>query len=172
MKPNQFVSQEEGRSGGTSGATESAERVLVIERVFDASPSLVFKAWTDPKHVAQWWGPKGFTSPVCEMDARPGGAIRIVMRAPDGAEHPITGVFREVVEPKRLVFTTVAVDAACNPIIDGLTTVTFAEHGGNTKLTLRRRAVALNGVAASMLAGMQTGWTQSLDRLAEHLARA
>jgi uncharacterized protein YndB with AHSA1/START domain len=171
MKPNQFVSQEEGRSGGTSGATESAERVLVIERVFDASPSLVFKAWTDPKHVAQWWGPKGFTSPVCEMDARPGGAIRIVMH-PTAPNIRITGVFREVVEPKRLVFTTVAVDAADNPIIDGLTTVTFAEHGSKTKLTLHRRAVALNGVAASMLEGMQTGWTQSLDRLAEHLARA
>jgi uncharacterized protein YndB with AHSA1/START domain len=106
------------------------------------------------------------------MDARPGGAIRIVMRAPDGAEHPITGVFREVVEPQRLVFTSVAVDAAGNPIIDGLTTVTFAEHGGKTKLTLHRSAVALNGVAVSMLEGMQSGWTQSLDRLAEHLARS
>ena len=149
MKSNRVVSQEEVLSAGSSGTTESAERVLVIERIFDAPPSLVFKAWTDPKQVAQWWGPKGFTNPVCEMDARPGGAIRIVMRAPDGAEHPIAGVFREVVEPKRLVFTSVAVDAAGNPIIDGLTTVTFAEHGGKTKLTLHRSAVALNGVAVS-----------------------
>jgi len=172
MKSNRVVSQEEVLSAGSSGTTESAERVLVIERIFDAPPNLVFKAWTDPKQVAQWWGPKGFTNPVCEMDARPGGAIRIVMRAPDGAEHPITGVFREVVEPQRLVFTSVAVDAADNPIIDGLTTVTFAEHGGKTKLTLHRSVVALNGVAVSMLEGMQSGWTQSLDRLAEHLARS
>jgi uncharacterized protein YndB with AHSA1/START domain len=78
----------------------------------------------------------------------------------------------EVVEPQRLVFTSVAVDAAGNPIIDGLTTVTFAEHGGKTKLTLHRSAVALNGVAVSMLEGMKPGWTQSLDRLAEHLARS
>ena len=86
MKSNRVVSQEEVLSAGSSGTTESAERVLVIERIFDAPPNLVFKAWTDPKQVAQWWGPKGFTNPVCEMDVRPGGALRIVMRAPDGAE--------------------------------------------------------------------------------------
>ena len=140
MKSNRVVSQEAALSAGSSGATECAERVLVIERIFDAPPSLVFKAWTDPKQVAQWWGPKGFTNPVCEMDARPGGALRIVMRAPDGAEHPMTGVFREVVEPERLVFTSMALDAAGNPIIDGLTTVTFAEHGGKTKLALHTSA--------------------------------
>src|ERR1700678_1250094 len=81
-------------------------RELVLTRTFDAPRSLVFKAWIDPKHLAQWWGPKGFTNPVCDMDVRPGGAIRIVMRAPDDApaqfrgDHPMTGVFREIVEPE------------------------------------------------------------------------
>jgi uncharacterized protein YndB with AHSA1/START domain len=61
-----------------------AERELTITRVFDAPRTLVFKACTDPKHVAEWWGPKGFTNPVCEFDARVGGKLRIHMRAPDG----------------------------------------------------------------------------------------
>src|SRR5208282_1015543 len=114
----------------SSTATQSAERELVITRIFDAPRELVFKAWTDPRHVAQWWGPKGFTNPVCEMDVRPGGALRIVMRAPDGSEYPMTGIFREIVAPERLVFTNVAVDKAGKPLLEGLTTVTFAEAGG------------------------------------------
>ncbi len=66
----------------TAQAAPPAKRELNITRIFDAPRSLVFKMWTDPKHVAQWWGPKGFTNPVCERDVRPGGALRIVMRGP------------------------------------------------------------------------------------------
>jgi uncharacterized protein YndB with AHSA1/START domain len=150
-----------------STSTHAAKRDVVITRVFDAPRSLVFKAWTDPRHLAQWWGPKGFTNPVCEIDARSGGAIYIVMRAPDGVEHPMRGVFREIVEPERLVFTSVAEDKEGNPLLEGVTIVTFAEHGGKTKLTLQASAVALAPVAPKMLAGMETGWTQSLERLAE-----
>ncbi len=172
MKQNRAVSYEEDFGAGINPATEPGRRVLVIERVFEAPRSLVFKAWTDPEHLAQWWGPKGFTNPVCEMDVRPGGAIRIVMRAPDGAEYPMTGVFREIVKPERLVFTNIAVDQKGNPLIDGLTTVTFAEHSDKTKLTLHTSAVGLVARAAAMLEGMEAGWTQSLERLAEHLAKA
>ncbi len=153
----------------SSTATGSSERELVITRIFDAPRELVFKAWTDPRHVAQWWGPKGFTNPVCEMDLRPGGALRIVMRAPDGAEHPMRGVFREVVEPERLVFTNIAVDAQGNTLLEGLTIVTFAEHGGKTKLTLHTSAAGVAAEAAQMLAGMAQGWTESLDRLEDRL---
>ena len=156
----------------SSTATQSAERELVITRIFDAPRELVFKAWTDPRHVAQWWGPKGFTNPVCEMDVRPGGALRIVMRAPDGADHAMKGVFREVVEPERLVFTNIAVDAQGNTLLEGLTIVTFAEHGGKTKLTLQTSAAGVAAEAAQMLAGMEQGWTQSLDRLEDCLANA
>ena len=156
----------------TAQAAPSAKRELTITRIFDAPRSLVFKMWTDPKHVAQWWGPKGFSNPVCELDVRPGGALRIVMRAPDGVDYPMTGVFREIVEPERLVFTNVAVDKEGNPLLEGLTTVTFAEHGGKTKLTLQTRAVALVAPAARMLEGMEAGWTQSLERLAEYVAQA
>jgi uncharacterized protein YndB with AHSA1/START domain len=68
----------------------------------------VFKAWTEPAHLARWWGPKGFTNPICEVDLRVGGAWRIVMRAPNGAEYPGGGVYREIVKPERLVFTNSA----------------------------------------------------------------
>lgn len=152
------------------GATAN-DRTVVITRVFDAPRTLVFKAWTDAAHLARWWGPKGFTNPVCEVDARPGGALRIVMRAPDGAEHPMTGVFREVVAPERLVFTSLAIDREGKPLLEGLTTVTFAEHGGKTTLTVESRAVGLVSYAARMLDGMQAGWMQSIDRLGEHVAR-
>jgi uncharacterized protein YndB with AHSA1/START domain len=149
----------------------ASARTVVITRVFDAPRELVFKAWTDAGQLARWWGPKGFTNPICEVDARVGGALRIVMRAPDGAEHPMTGVFREITAPARLVFTTVAVDGEGKPLLEGLTTVTFAEHGGKTKLTVESRAVGLVADAARMLEGMEAGWTQSIDRLGEHLAR-
>jgi uncharacterized protein YndB with AHSA1/START domain len=143
------------------------ERNLVLTRIIDAPRELVFKAWTDPGQMARWWGPKGFTNPVCEVDAKPGGALRIVMRAPDGAEYPMKGVFQEVVEPERLVFTNIAVDNQGNHILEGLTTVTFAEHDGKTKLTLQTNAVAVVGYAAQYLEGMEAGWTQSLERLEE-----
>jgi uncharacterized protein YndB with AHSA1/START domain len=125
----------------------------------------VFKAWTEPKHLARWWGPNGFTNPVCEVDPRPGGAIRIVMRGPDGVDYPMSGTFREIVEPERLVFSAVAEDEDGNPLLEALTTVTFAERSGKTELTLHARGVALVAVGAQMLQGMQDGWTQSLDRL-------
>jgi uncharacterized protein YndB with AHSA1/START domain len=101
---------------------------LVITRMFDAARELVFKAWTDPKQMAQWWGPKGFTNPVCELDVRPGGAILIHMRGPDGVIYPMYGTFHEIVEPERLVMTTSAVpDEAGSDQLEVLNTITFAE---------------------------------------------
>ena len=149
-----------------------AERELTITRVFDAPRALVFKAWTDPKHVAEWWGPKGFTNPVCEFDARVGGKLRIHMRAPDGTIYPMKGEIRELVVPERLVFTSIAVDAAGRHLLEGLTTVTFADEGGKTKMTLHTKAVAVVEEAAAYLQGMDAGWTQSIDKLQAFLARS
>ena len=148
----------------------TAERTVTIVRVFDAPRELVFKLWTDPKHMAQWWGPRGFTNPVCELDVRVGGAIRIDMRAPDGTVYPMTGTFREIMPPRRLVFEAVAEDRDGNALLRSLTMVTFADEGGKTKLTVHADAVGLSAVAPQMLAGMEAGWTQSLEKLAE-LAR-
>ncbi len=160
----------------TRAAMKAAERELVITRVFDAPRELVWKAWTDPAHVAKWWGPKGFTTPVCALDLRPGGAIRIDMRGPDGVVAPMTGVFHDIVESERLVFTTSAFeDAEGHPQLDVLNTVTFAEHDGKTTLTLQAVVVTAAptvGHVQAALVGMEEGWTQSLDRLGDDLAQA
>ncbi len=165
---------------GWSGTFERLEdyfstlprRGVAFTRIYDATRSLVWAAWTDPRHMAQWWGPKDFTNPTCEMDVRPGGALRIIMRAPDGAEHAMSGVFCEIVEPERLVFTMVAEDKNGNPLLEGISTVMFTEHGGKTKLTLRSSAVGVFSVSTLMLKGMEEGWKQSLARLEVLLAIA
>ncbi len=155
-----------------NGGERLTERTVVITRVFQASREVVFAAWTDPTHLAAWWGPRGFTNPVCEVDMRVGGKLRIVMRGPDGAEHPMIGTFREITPPERLVFTNIATDSAGTVLLEGLTTVTFVEHGdGHTRLTVESRAVARVDYASRMLEGMEVGWTQSIDRLGEHIAK-
>jgi uncharacterized protein YndB with AHSA1/START domain len=155
----------------TGNTMANEEQELVLTRVFDAPRELVFKAWTDPKRVAQWWRPRGFTNPVCELDVRPGGAIRIHMRGPDGTVYPMTGVYQEVLEPERIVFTSAALDAEGNALFELLTTVTFAEQGGKTKQILRARVIKRTAQAAQYLKGMEAGWTQSLEYLAECLAK-
>lgn len=118
-------------------ATSLAGRELVITRIFDAPRDLVFKALTDPKQVAQWWGPKGFTNPICEWDARAGGDIRVDMRGPDGNVYPMGGVFREIAPPERLVFTITAFfDKESNPMLENLNTITLEEHEGMTYVTV------------------------------------
>jgi uncharacterized protein YndB with AHSA1/START domain len=148
-----------------------AEREVTITRVFDAPRALVFRAWTDAEQLAQWWGPKGFTNPICEIDARVGGAIRIHMRAPDGSVYPMKGEILELISPERLVFTNIAVDEAGNHIIEGLTTVTFADEGGKTRLTMHTRGSAVAAVAVAYLQGMEMGWTMSIDKLQALLAK-
>jgi uncharacterized protein YndB with AHSA1/START domain len=156
----------------TNPVTGAAERELTITRILDAPRELVFKAWTEPEHLMRWWGPHCFTNPACEVDLRPGGKWRIVMRAPDGTEYPCGGVYREIVPPERLVFTNNAFDQQGTPLLEGLTTVTFLEVGDKTKLVLETRAVGLVSYAAQMLAGMEAGWTQSLEKLAEFVAQS
>ena len=149
-----------------SAASEFPKSVdVTLTRVLDAPRELVFRMWTDPMHMAQWWGPKDFTNPVCEMDVRPGGKMRIDMRAPDGIVYPMTGTFQEIVEPERLVFVAYAEDHDGNPLLESHTTVTFEEQGGKTRLTVQARGVASAPIAPQMLAGMEQGWSQSLDRL-------
>jgi uncharacterized protein YndB with AHSA1/START domain len=148
-----------------------AQSEVTLTRVFDAPPQLVWAAWTERRHLARWWGPKGFTNPVCELDLTPGGAILVHMRAPQGEVFPMTGTFEEIVPPERLVFTTVARDLDGNPLLEGRTTVTFEDVGGKTKLTIHTRAVGIAAVAPQMLAGMERGWTQSLEKLAELIER-
>jgi uncharacterized protein YndB with AHSA1/START domain len=145
---------------------------LVLTRVFEAPRERVFRAWSEPERLARWWGPHGFTNPVCEADVRPGGAIHIVMRGPDGVDYPMTGVFHEVAAPERLVFSTYVGKEGEAVHFEVRITVTFAEHEGGTKLTLRAHVVKETPDAARYLAGMEQGWTQSLERLAQSVAAA
>src|SRR5688500_5098965 len=92
-------------------ASATADRELVITRILDAPRSLVWAAWTDPQQVARWWGPHGMTTPVCEMDLRTGGIFRTVMRDANCVEYPNVGVFLEIRERHRLVFTDAFEDA-------------------------------------------------------------
>jgi uncharacterized protein YndB with AHSA1/START domain len=138
---------------------------LVLTRVFDAPRELVFQAWTEPGRLSRWWGPHGFTNPVCEIDVRPGGAIRIDMRAPNGIVYPMTGVFEEIVPPERLVFRSAALDKDGQPLFQVRNSISFAERGGKTELTLRASVSNVTPAAPPYLAGMEAGWSQSLERL-------
>ena len=116
--------------------TEQTNRELTLTRVLEAPRERVFKAWTDPKLLMQWWGPRGFSTPVAELDVQPGGALNIVMEDTDGliekgSRYPMDGVFQEVVEPERLVYTSNAVMDG-KPVLETLTTVTFEEQEGKT----------------------------------------
>lgn len=159
-------------------------RDYITSRLLDAPRALVYRAWIDPRQMARWWGPKGFTNPVCEMDVRPGGAFRIVMRGPEGEEFPFKGTYLQVVENERLVFTD---DTSEHPeewheivspgrgerdaaVPDAITTVTFADEGGKTRMTIHMRFATPELRAGHVNAGMDSGWAGSFDSLAELLA--
>ena len=159
---------------------EQAEQVL-ITRVFDAPRDLVFKAWTDCERLMSWWGPKGFTTPLCKIDLRPGGVFHYCMRSPEGRDYCSKGVYREIVPLERIVCTDSFADAEGNVVpatyygmsagypLEMLVTVTLEETEGKTKLTLQHN---LGSVPASERDLCQQGWSESLDKLAGDLANA
>jgi uncharacterized protein YndB with AHSA1/START domain len=160
-------------------AEASAEEVLVITRTIDAPREAVFKAWTEPERVMRWWGPHGFTMPVCNIDLRVGGIIHNCMRSPEGRDYWGKGVYREIVIPERLVMTDSFADAAGNVVqpatygmpewpVQTLITVTFTESAGKTTLTLRHEV----SEAIAERSGARQGWSESLDRLAAYLVPA
>lgn len=156
-------------AGKSNAVTESAERELVITRIFDAPRGLVFSAWTEPEHMARWFGPRGFTSTVLRNELRPGGAYRIHMRGPENDDHWMQGVFHEIAAPERLVMAGSWADADGNPTSpETVLTLTFEEHEGKTKLTLRQ--VGFESVTARD--AHRNGWSSSMDCLGEYLATA
>lgn len=142
-----------------------AERELLITRVFDAPRDLVFKVWTDPRHLANWWGPRHHPATHLDMDVRPGGTWRNRLTSVEtGADLWHHGVFREVVPPERLVFTFTWEEEGERGL-ETLVTVTFAEQGGKTRMTFRQ--APFQSVAERD--GHVEGWTSSFDRLDERL---
>lgn len=142
---------------------------FIITREFDAPRELVWKACTEAQHLARWWGPKGFSAPVCEWDAKPGNRIYVVMRAPDGTDYPMGGRFHEVEPPERLVTTTGPVDEDGNFLFEIRHTMTMVENKGKTKLTMHSKVVKTSPGAERYIGGFEAGMTQSLERLGELL---
>ena len=151
---------------------------LTITRIFDASREKVWKAWTAPEEIKKWWGPKYFTAPVSKIDLRVGGKYLSCMRGPDGKDYWSTGVYRELVPMERIVVTDSFADEKGTVVpashygmagdfpLELLVTVTFEDLGNKTKMVLRH-----DGIPFGMMREMtETGWGESFDKLAEHIA--
>jgi uncharacterized protein YndB with AHSA1/START domain len=163
--------------GETESAQRSARDELFITRVFDAPRELVWKAWTDPKHLQRWWGPKDFTAPACQIDFRVGGKYLFCMRSPEGKDYWSTGVYREIVPLERIVCTDSFADEQGNVVsatyygmsrdfpLEMLVTVTFEDQAGKTKMTLKHT----NLPAGDMAEQTGAGWNESFDKLAKSL---
>ncbi len=153
---------------------------ITIARVLDAPRERVWKAWTEPEQTMRWWGPKGFTASVSQIDLRVGGRYLNCMRSPDGKDFWSTGIFQEIVAPEKLVMTDSFADEHGQVVpatyygmspdtpLEMLITVTFEELKGNrTRLTLRHSGI--RGISAADMEGMQQGWNESFDKLARIL---
>ena len=150
----------------------SSDRELVLTRLIDAPRAAVFRAWTDPDLLKRWFAPRPYTTPVAELDVRPGGASLVVMRSPDGREMPNRGVYLDVVENERLVFTD-AYTQAWEPSQKPFMTVilTFEDEGGRTRYTARVRHWTAADREAHEAMGFHEGWGRCADQLAALLAQ-
>jgi uncharacterized protein YndB with AHSA1/START domain len=146
-------------------AADDVPSELHLRRFFAAPRQMVFDAWTKPETVKEWWGPKCFTNPVCEIDARSGGEILIHMQAPDGTVYPMRGRFVEFYPPYRFHFTSGPVDKEGRQIFETWTSVFFEEKNGGTEVVLDVHVTKSTPEAAMYLKGMSQGWGQSLDKL-------
>jgi uncharacterized protein YndB with AHSA1/START domain len=148
------------------------DRELVLTRLIDAPRDKLFRAWTEPKLVKQWFAPLPWTTSAAEIDLRPGGASLIVMRDPDGNEFPNPGIYLEVVKNERLVFTdafTRAWEPSEKPFMTAI--VTFEDEGGKTRYTARVRHWTVADREAHEKMGFHEGWGQCADQLAALVAK-
>lgn len=153
-------------SVGTTAFTTPSDREIVMTRVVDARRRLVFEAWTNPKHLPQWLlGPEGWTMPVCEIDLRPGGAWHFGWRHSNGTEMGMRGVYREIVQPERLVST----ESWGGDWPETLNTLLLSEEDGKTTIANRVLYPSKEARDAALKTGMKEGVSLSFDRLAEYL---
>ena len=150
---------------GETTFTTPSDREVEMTRLFDAPRELVFEAFTSPEHVPHWFGCRGWSLPVCEIDLRPGGAWRYVMRGPNGETMGISGVYREITPPERVV-TTESFDDYPG---ESLNTLTLTEEDGKTRYTVNVLYENKEMRDAVLASGMSDGAAETLERLAEHL---
>jgi uncharacterized protein YndB with AHSA1/START domain len=163
-----MTNDQQETTAGTTAVTTPSDREIVSERVFDAPRERVFAAYTDPQLIPRWWGPRGTTTIVDQMDVRPGGAWRFVSRDSNGSETGFRGTYREVTPPERIVQTFEWEGMPGHVLVE---TATFEDLGGRTKVTatsLFHTPEERDGMLAS---GMESGLTESHHRLAELLAQ-
>ncbi len=144
---------------------------LTLSRTFDAPRKLVWRAWTDPEQFAKWWSPDGFSVPVCEMNIKPGGTIRIEMEGPDGTRYPSKGIVKEVMEPQRLSVLNAILDKDGNTIFEVLQSVELTERDGKTDLAVTNKVVSATPEAAPYLGGQEPGLRQALSKLEQVLRK-
>lgn len=139
---------------------------LVLERVVDVPPELVWKAWTEPKHLVKWFTPAPWTTVDCEIDLRPGGIFRTVMRSPEGEDHDNSGCYLEIVENRKLVFTD-ALLPGFRPRDGGFFTgiIDIAPEGNGTRYTATAIYKDEAGRKAHEDMGFHNGWGKALDQL-------
>ncbi len=151
------------------------ERTVTIKRVIKAPRALVWAAWTEPKHLKEWWGPEQFTNPVVEGDVKVDGEMHITMHGPKGSpwdmDMPMVKRYREIVPGKKLVFENEPLGPGGQRLIEALTSVTFADHPEGTLMEMTTSAKALTEQAVGMIGGMEQGWSQSFDKLARYLEK-
>ncbi|THF83471.1 SRPBCC family protein [Cohnella fermenti] len=151
-------------------ATRVEEKEFIMERIFNAPRELVFDAYTQPEHLKRWWAPLPYTVPTCRIDLRPGGVWHYSMRSPQGEEHWARSVYREIVRPERLVYTSTFADEHGNPtddIPEQLNTVTFEPLDGKTKLTIRVGFDTAENLQLTLKMGMVEGMTMTMNHLGE-----
>ena len=156
----------------TASAETASDRELVLTRLIDAPREKLFRAWTEPELLKQWFAPLPYTTPVAEIDVRPGGANFIVMRDPQGNDLPTRGVYLEVVKNERLVFTdayTKAWEPAAKPFMTVI--LTFADEGGKTRYTARVRHWTVADRETHEKMGFHEGWGLCTDQLAALVAK-
>jgi uncharacterized protein YndB with AHSA1/START domain len=156
------------RANTSTTITTPSDREIRMTRVFDAPRELVFQAHIDPRHVPHWWGQRSSTTTVDVMDVRPGGAWRFVQRDPEGNEYAFRGEYREIVPPERLVYTFEFEGMPGHILVES---ITFEERGGKTTITTTSLFDSREDRDGMLESGMESGATESWDRLAELLER-
>ena len=154
------------KNTGTLKVTTPSDREIVLTRVFDAPRNLVFYAFTKPELLKRWFGPRGFSLVVCEVDLRVGGSWRFVLRGPDGKDMGMRGVYREIAPPGRSVHTESFDDFPGESIV----TTVLTEHGGRTTLTATVLYPSKEVRDAVIDSGMEHGAAETYDKLSEMLA--
>jgi uncharacterized protein YndB with AHSA1/START domain len=157
---------------------QTQKQTIMITRILNASPSTVFRAWTEPKQVMRWFSPKGFTTPHCTIDLRVGGICHLCMRSPEGQYFWSKGIFREIIEPHHIVRTDCFSDENGNIVPpkeyglknwpdETIVTVNFIDYAGRTKLEVRHGPVP-SGSERDMC---EQGWNQCIDKLFDYLRK-